>query len=71
MSLRFVRLFITVVIAASCTPLQSAAPSPDSASPSARPSTAAPLQPGAIRFTVDASRSIATIRVREQVAAIP
>jgi len=74
MSLRLARPLIALGIAAACAAPQTAAPTPQSPSPSSTTSsqTAGETLPaGAIRFTIAATRSQATIRVREQVAGIP
>ena len=56
----------------SCAAQPASAPSPTAAGPTATvAATATPLPPGARRFVVVPERSLATIRVREQVAAIP
>jgi polyisoprenoid-binding protein YceI len=54
----------------SCAPPPASAPSPTAAAPTPT-TTATPLPPGARRFVAIPERSLATIRVREQVAAIP
>lgn len=62
----------TVGALVSCAPQQATAPSPTAAPPTATvATTATPLPTGARRFVVVSERSLATIRVREQVAAIP
>jgi polyisoprenoid-binding protein YceI len=72
MSLQLGRLLITLILA-SCS-----APGGSTSTPSTAPSQAAtsiattsPLPSGARRFAVAADRSQATIRVREQIAAVP
>jgi polyisoprenoid-binding protein YceI len=57
----------------SCSMPQASAPTltPTSSSPATPTASAPAVPPGARRFTIVADRSLATVRVREQVAAIP
>jgi len=67
-------LALTAIVAlVSCAaPAPSAAPpAATAASPAAPAATATTLPAGARRFTIVAERSVATIRVREQIASIP
>lgn len=70
---RFALALATTLAVASCAaPVTSpSAPTATSSSTAASAATAAALPTGARRFAIAADRSIATIRVREQVAAIP
>ncbi|MGH2490162.1 MAG: YceI family protein [Candidatus Limnocylindria bacterium] len=61
---------VVLAILASCSSPQAVAPS-TTAPPSPTPSAATPLPQGAVRFAVVPARSLATIRVREQVAGVP
>jgi polyisoprenoid-binding protein YceI len=70
MSQRLARPLIALVIACACAAPQTAAPSAAPSSATSSPIAAATLPAGAIRFVIAASRSQATIRVREQVAGI-
>lgn len=75
MSARLARSLVASALVVACTAPQSgpaAAPPASAVTPSPSPSpSASPLPLGAIRFTVVPEGSLATIRVREQVAGVP
>ena len=71
---RFALSLVAAAVVACAAPQPSPAPATAAASPAATPTasaTAAALPSGARRFSIVTERSMATIRVREQVAAIP
>ena len=70
---RLLSSLVALVILAACSgPGSSAGATSTPPSPTAAPTaTGSPLPSGAIRFTVIPDRSLATIRVREQIAAVP
>lgn len=70
---RLLSSLVALVILAACSgPESSARATPIPSSPTAAPTaTGSPLPSGAIRLTVVPDRSQATIRVREQIAAVP
>jgi len=68
---RLMFLLISYATITACSAPQSSAPTPASSPTAAPTATSSPLPSGARRFTVVPDRSQATIRVREQVAAIP
>ena len=71
---RFALSLVAAAVVACAAPQPSPAPATAAASPAATPTasaTAAALPNGARRFAIVTERSMATIRVREQVAAIP
>lgn len=71
---RLLSSLVTLAVLAACSAPESSTRATPTAppSPTAVPTaTASPLPSGAIRFAVIPDRSLATIRVREQIAAVP
>lgn len=72
MPVRIALALATILALVSCAaPAASPAPPATASAPAAAAATATSLPAGARRFTIVAERSVATIRVREQVASIP
>jgi polyisoprenoid-binding protein YceI len=68
---RFTLALVAIIALASCASPQVSPPAPAATSQAPSASTATALPAGARRFAIVPDRSVATIRVREQIAAIP